>query len=187
MAIDNTPPRLKLIITIAVITVITLIGIDFVLRGYYGYMTDDAQHRKLAPTTALDDQHKAEHAALTAANIDQHIAQLSKGSRTDIIKPTQSEDMGPMTGWSKLPKQAPAPEPHTGPAPTGGAGGHDMHATGDGGAPMTADGGSPHGDAGAPRAGGDAGAAKPDAGAAPKPAPTTAPTTAPGAPGAPHK
>jgi hypothetical protein len=170
MAIDNTPPRLKLIITIAVITVITLVGIDFVLRGYYGYMTDDAQHRKLAPTTALDDQHKAEQAALTGANIDQNIAQLAKGSRTDLIKPAQSEDMGPMTGWSKLPKQAPAPEPHT--APTGGAGGHDMHAMGDGGAMM--------GDAGAPHAGGDAGAPKPDGGA-------PAPKTAPGAPGAPHK
>ena len=173
MAIDNTPPRLQLIITIAVITVISLVGIDFVLRGYYGYMTDDAQHRKLAPTTALDDQHKAEQTALTAANLDQNIAQLSKGSRTDIIKPSQSEDMGPMTGWSKLPKQAPAPEPHTTPA-GGGAGSHDMHATGDGGAPMT-------GDAGAPHAGGDAGAAKPDAGAAPAPKPGAP------APGAPHK
>jgi hypothetical protein len=173
MAIDNTPPRLKLIVTIAVITVITLVGIDFVLRSYYGFMTDDAQQRKLAPTAALDEQHKAEKAALTSANIDQSIAQLAKGSRTDIVKPTQSEDMGPMTGWSKMPKPAPAPEPgggHTTTAPTGGAGSHDMHAMGDAGAPM-------HGDAGAaPHAGGDAGAAHPpapgaakDAGAAPAP------------------
>jgi hypothetical protein len=170
MAIDNTPPRLKLIVTIAVITIITLVGIDFVLRSYYGYMNDDALRRKLAPTTALDDQRAAEKAALTAANIDQNMAQLAKGSRTDIIKPTQSEDMGPMTGWSKLPKPAPTPEAHT-TAPTGGAGG-DMHGgstMGDGGAPM-------HGDAGAaPHAGADAGAPKPDAGA-------PAPKQAPGAP-----
>jgi hypothetical protein len=182
MAIDNTPPRLQLIITIAVITIISLIGIDFVLRSYYGYMDDDAKQRKLAPTTALDDQHKAEKAALTSANLDQSMAQLAKGSRTDIVKPTQSEDMGPMTGWSKLPKPAPTPD-HGGAhatAPTGGggAGGHDMHAAGDGGAPH-ADGGAAthtthgtHADAGAaPR--GDAGAPKPiDAGAqAPKGAP----------------
>ena len=170
MAIDNTPPRLKLIVTIAVITVITLVGIDFVLRSYYGYMDDDAKRRKLAPTSALDDHHKAEKAALTSANIDQSMAQLAKGSRTDMVKPTQSEDMGPMTGWSKLPKQPPAPDHGAQPTPAGGgAGGHDMHAAGDAGAP--------HGDAGAaphpaPH-GGDAGAPpKHDAGApAPKGAP----------------
>ena len=160
MAIDNTPPRLKLIVTIAVITVITLIGIDFALRSYYGFMTDDAARRKLAPTTGIDEQHKAEQAALTSANIDQSMAQLAKGSRTDIVKPSQSEDMGPMTGWSKMPKHAPAPEHHAAP-PTGGAGGaHDMH--GDAGATMHGDAGAaPHGDAGAPKPAGDAGAPAP--------------------------
>lgn len=174
MAIDNTPPRLKLIITIAVITVITLVGIDFVLRSYYGYMTDDAQRKKLAPTAVLDEQHKAEHTALTSANIDQSMAQLAKGTRTDIVKPQQSDDVGPMTGWSKMPK--PAPTPETGAhaaAPGGGAGGHDTHAMGDAGA-TRADAGAAHamGDAGAPKAG-DAGAPKAaDAGApAPKGAP----------------
>lgn len=169
MAIDNTPPRLKLIVTIAVITIITLVGIDFVLRGYYGYMNDDAQRLKLAPTTALDEQHKAEKAALTSANLDQSIAQLAKGSRTDIVKPQQSEDIGPMTGWSKMPKPAPTPE-------TGGAGGH---ATTDGGAPLGGDAGAPHGDAGAPHAHAHAVA---DAGA-----PKAADAGAPLPKGAPHK
>jgi hypothetical protein len=165
MAIDNTPPRLQLIVTIAVITIISLIGIDFVLRSYYGYMDDDAKRRKLAPTTALDEQHKAEKAALTAANLDQNMAQLAKGTRTDIVKPTQSEDMGPMTGWSKLPKPAPAPAPAAPPA-GGGAGSHDMHGAGDAGAPMHGDAGAaphapPHGDAGAPPKPHDAGAPPP--------------------------
>ena len=180
MAIDNTPPRLKLIVTIAVITIITLVGIDFVLRSYYGYMNDDAQRRKLAPTAALDEQHKAEQAALTSANLDQSIAQLAKGTRTDIVKPQQSDDVGPMTGWSKLPKPAPTPE-------SGGAGGahatppagHEGMHTGDAGAlgtpaHMGGDAGAPHGDAGAPKPAADAGAPKlaADAGApAPKGAP----------------
>jgi hypothetical protein len=173
MAIDNTPPRLKLIITIAVITIITLVGIDFVLKSYYGFMTDDATHRKLAPTTALDEQRAAEKTALTSANIDQNIAQLAKGSRTDIVKPTQSDDMGPMTGWSKSPKPAPAPEPAGGGAHSVPAPGHEPAMTGDAGAAAMGDGGAPH-------AGGDAGAPKPaDAGA---PKPTGAPH-----PGAPHK
>lgn len=153
MAIDNTPPRLKLIITIAVITVITLVGIDFVLRSYYGYMTDDAQQRKLAPTTALDDHRAAEKSALAAANVDQALNQLAKGSRTEAVTPTQSDDVGPLTGWSKLPKQAPTPEPHGGGAavpPTG----HDSRAV---------DGGVLHAaaDAGAHKPAADAGATAP--------------------------
>lgn len=172
MAIDNTPPRLKLIVTIAVITVITLVGIDFVLKSYYGYMTDDAMRRKLAPTTALEDQRTAEKTALTSANVDQQIKQLSAGTRTDIVKPQQSDDVGPMTGWSKLPKPAPVPEPSA----QGGGGahatapsGHEPMNTGDAGA---LDGGPAMigGDAGAPRAG-DAGAPKPADAGAPKGAP----------------
>ncbi len=171
MAIDNTPPRLKLIVTIAVITIITLIGIDFVLKSYYGYMTEDAQRRKLAPTTALDEHRKAEAAALKggAEPLDQAMAQLAKGSRSELIAPKQSDDLGPMTGWSKLPKPAPTPEAHGGgaalPPP-----GHEGTTAGDAGVQAAA------GDAGAPVATTDGGAPKPgaakDAGApAPKGAP----------------
>lgn len=170
MAIDNTPPRLKLIVTIAVITVITLIGIDFVLKSYYGYMTDDAQRRKLAPTTALAEHRKAEEAAFKtgAEPLDQAMAQLAKGSRTEIVSPKQSDDLGAMTGWSKLPKPAPTPE-HGGAAVP--PAGHEAPTAGDAGAPTA------HGDAGAPQVVGDAGAPKQpgaakDAGApAPKGAP----------------
>jgi hypothetical protein len=172
MAIDNTPPRLKLIVTIAVITVITLVGIDFVLRSYYGYMTDDATHRKLAPTTALDEQHGVEKTALANANIDQSMAQLAKGSRTDIVKPSQSDDMGPMTGWSKLPKQAPPAGEHGGAHGAPPAGGHEPAMAGDAGAAHGDAGVHAAGDGGAPKPGGDAGAPKPDAGA---PKPTGAP------------
>lgn len=172
MAIDNTPPRLKLIVTIAVITIITLVGIDFVLKSYYGYMTDDAQRRKLAPTTALAEHRKAEEAAIKtgAVPLDQAMAQLAKGSRTDIVTPKPSDDLGPMTGWSKLPKPAPTPEAHGG-APVPPAG-HEGVMTGDAGAlPVTGDGGAPVAttDGGAPKPG--AGAKDAGAPAAPKGAP----------------
>jgi len=113
MAIDNTPPRLKLIVTIAVITVITLIGIDFVLKSYYAMMTDQAQREKLAPTTDKDELHKAETVALTSGSmpIQKAMAAVAKGERPALITPQQSDDLGPMTGWSKLPKPAPTPHP----------------------------------------------------------------------------
>jgi hypothetical protein len=148
MAIDNTPPRLKLIITIAAITVITLVSLDFVFRSYYGFMTDEAQRTKLAPPRDLAAHHAQEEVALKSASmpLEQAAAQLVKGSRSDIIAPKPSDDMGPLTGWSKLPKPAPTPEAMPAPAPTA----HEPALTGDAGAP---------GDAGAaPRATKDAGA-----------------------------
>lgn len=162
MAIDNTPPRLKLIVTIAAITVITLIAISFATQSYYAMMTDEARHEKIAPTRDKDDQVKAEATALTGASvpIDQAMAQVAKGTRPDAITPTASEDLGPMTGWAKLPKPAPVPQPHSA-MPT------DMPLASDGGVMLYADGGimlgpdggalmAPAGDAGAPS---DAGAA----------------------------
>jgi hypothetical protein len=158
MAIDNTPPRLKLIATIAIITVVTLIGIDFVLKSYYAMMTDEASREKLAPTSERDTARKAEQAALTGATlpIDQAMGQIAKGTRPEAITPQPSEDLAAMTGWSKLPKPAPTPQPHAAVPPPAMAG--------DGGVMLAGDGGAPHaGDAGAPRAGhgGDAGAAHP--------------------------
>lgn len=117
MAIDNTPPRLRLIGTIAVIVIITLVSLDFVFKSYYAYMTDEAQREKLAPTTEKTDQRAAEAAALTGAKlpIDQAMAQIGKGTRGDLVEPKPSDDMGAMSGWSKLPKQLPLP-------PSGGPG-----------------------------------------------------------------
>ena len=127
MATDNTPPRLRLIVTIAIIMVITLVGFDFVFRGYFGFMTDEAKHEKTAPKTDLIAQVLAEQSAFAGAKIpvDQAMGQIAKGSRPDLIDPKPSDDLAPMTGWSKLPKQVPvaAPmgaDPQT--ATTGGAG-----------------------------------------------------------------
>lgn len=166
MATDNTPPRLKLIATIAVITVITLIGINFVTESYYAMMTDEAQREKLAPTHDRDEQHKAELAAFTnaALPLDKAVAEIAKGDRPAAITPEQSADLGPMTGWSKLPNPAPTPQPRIeAPAPATDA---------DGGAALAGDAGALQlaGDAGAAYVAGDAGApptAPADAGAHP--------------------
>lgn len=164
MAIDNTPPRLKLIITIAAITVITLFAISFATQSYYAMMTDQARHEKIAPTRDKDDQTKAEATALTGAAvpIDQAMAQIAKGTRPEAITPTASEDLGPMTGWAKLPRTAPVPQPHGAmPASDGG-----VMLSGDGGIMLGPDGGAltaPLGDAGAHShagAAGDGGAAR---------------------------
>ncbi|MBX3190970.1 MAG: hypothetical protein KF819_28500 [Labilithrix sp.] len=162
MAIDNTPPRLRLIATIGFIVVVTLIGLDFVFKSYYAFMSDEAQREKIAPRADLAAQVAAEQKAFAGAKIplDQAMAQLAKGERGDVT-PQASDDMGPMTGWSKMPKPLPYPTtPHAAPST-------DPHAAADAGAPTAA------GDAGPAIA--DAGpAAAADAGAAPH-APAPAP------------
>lgn len=177
MAIDNTPPRLRLIATIGAIVVVTLISLNFVFESYFAYMSDDAARAKLAPTSERDDQRKAEAASLTAANVDKAMLALGQGQRADIIEPKPSEDVGPLTGWAKMPKTPPAPQGGWGlPAPNAPSNATDAGASaGDGGATATGmDGGAPaakDGGAGAPPSTKDGGAPKP----APKPAPKTAP------------
>ena len=153
MAIDNTPPRLRLIVTIAVIVVVTLLGLNFVFESYYAIMLDQARLEKLAPTTAKDEQQTAEAAALAGGKmpIDKAMAQL-KGARSAVIEPKPSEDVGAMTGWSKLPKHAPLPVP---------AGG--MHVTET--VPTLADGGAMSADGGAAPTSADGGAHAADGGA----------------------
>jgi hypothetical protein len=144
MATDNTPPRLKLIATIAVITVITLISLDFVFKSYFAMMSDEAQREKIAPTRERDEQQKAEQAALAKASIpiDQAMAQIAKAGRPEVITPQPSEDLGPMTGWSKLPKPAPTPLPKAPEPPPAAVGDAGTTMLGpDGGAPLATDGG----------------------------------------------
>jgi hypothetical protein len=150
MAIDNTPPRLKLITTIAVITVVTLITLDFVFKSYYAMMTDEAAREKIAPTRDREELRKAETVAFTNASIpiDQAMAQLAKGARPELITPQPSEDLSPMTGWSKLPKPAPTPVPKAPEPPP--ASDTAFTTAGDAGAPLAADAGAPHGGARAP-------------------------------------
>ncbi len=168
MAIDNTPPRLKLIATIAVITVVTLISLDFVFKSYYAMMAEEANSEKVPKTIERDELHKTEQAAFAnaAMPISEAMAQIAKGTRPESITPQPSDDLAPMTGWSQLPKPAPVPPPKgqlTEPA-----------AVGDGGAPLAG------GDAGAMPLAGDAGVhGGADAGAknaadagSPRPAPT---------------
>lgn len=160
MAIDNTPPRLRLIVTIAIIVVITLVGLDFVFKSYYAYMSDEAAREKLAPTRERDESRTAEQTSLTSGKvpIEQAMAQVAKGSRDVLIEPRQSDDIAPMSGWSKMPKPTPQPVQGAAPAPT-----PDPHAAaGDGGAPAA-------GDAGAPAPAAEAGAPAPKPGPAPAP------------------
>jgi len=110
MATDNTPPRLNLIVTIAVITVITLFGIEFVTRSYFAMMSDEAAKEKIAPTTERTEYNKARDTAFAAATMPIAQAAAMLGSkRPESLSAQQSDDLNPMKGWTKLPKPEPTP------------------------------------------------------------------------------
>ena len=138
MATDNTPPRLRLIVTIAVVVIIALFSLDFVFKSYFAFMTDEAKHEKTAPKTELLAQLVLEREALAGSKLplDQAMSQVGKGMRPDLIDPKPSDDVAAMTGWNKLPKQAPLPAPMNDLRPAmGGDGGAWPH-PGDPGPPV---------------------------------------------------
>lgn len=110
MAHDQTPPRMKLIIQIAVATPLLLIGLKFVLDSYFVWMSEEATAEKLAPTTELNKLREGEKRNLTSGPtpITAAMMEIGKG-RTEnggpeLIAPQPSDDTGALTGWSKLPR-----------------------------------------------------------------------------------
>ena len=136
MAVDNTQPRVRLIATLAVIAVITLVGLDFVLKSYFTLMSEGAQYEKMAPRADVLAQTASDSESFSSAKVPmlQAVAQLKLG-RGAVIEPKPSDDLGAMTGWNKLPKVAPASFVAREQAPTGIAG------LGHGAASSLADGG----------------------------------------------
>jgi hypothetical protein len=175
MATDNSPVQNRLIIIVGAMTVITLVGLKFVFDSYFASMTDEVLLAKLAPPNELLASREADRKKLAGGTmpIDKAMAELAAKGRTldslgPDLAPRQSDDLGPMAGWVKLPRPTPRSEL---PAPAGDAGATTVPpapdagvhaAAGDAAAPA-----APKGDAGAPAA------PKSDAAAplAPQPAP----------------
>lgn len=112
MATDNSPPKIRVILTIAFSSVVILGALNFVFRSYFQMMTDEAEHSHLRPAEPLLKLREGEQKNLTtgALPIDKAMADLaSKGRESDGFKdiaPQQSTDLGPMVGWLKAPNMA---------------------------------------------------------------------------------
>jgi hypothetical protein len=180
MATDQSPPRLRLIIIIAIGTVVTLTSLKFVFESYFTDIMEDAAASKLVTPDEVNALHATEAKKLTTAPaipIDQAMAQLASQGRlaSTVITPQPSDDIAPITGWAHL---------HDVDQPAGSAGSMPASppaTTASGASSTTTPPGPPPGfDGGAmtPNTSGDAGAPKPHA-------PTTS-TTASADAGAPH-
>jgi hypothetical protein len=170
MATENSPPKIRIILTVAFSSVVILIALNSVFKSYFLMMTEDVEHDHLAVPAELNKLHEGEQRNLTTSNLPiaqamQELAQRGReGSealkRYADITPEASNDLGPQVGWIRAPNQAvmdaiAAADDDAGAAPatTAQDGGAVSAATsldggaskgrGDGGA-VRASGGSPH-------------------------------------------
>lgn len=166
MASDDSRPKVRMLLTIGVVSVSLLIGTKFILDSYYLDMTETFERGLLPKTEQLDQLRANEHAAIEKGehgNIPvsvamQNLAQKGRDNAGDLISPKPSDDVDALKGWAKLKREVHLPPQVTTTAPP-----ELPPATmGDAGANATSkDGGAPAGD-------------KKDGGAAPR-APQNAP------------
>lgn len=153
MATDDSPPKNRLIATLALVSLCTLVVLKFILTSYFNEMVEADKREKLTKPEELIAIRAEQNKNLKSSPIpiDQAMQDIEKG-RPDLVVPHQSDDTGPLLGWAKLPKALPPkPAPEPPPvmmAPTdAGAGDGGKNDNKDGGArrapPAAADGGKP--------------------------------------------
>jgi len=113
MAYDKSDPRVGLIARVGVIAVVSLVGVKFALDSYFIQVNEAVAAEQLPEKyEPLVKLHEAEQKNLTGSPTPIAVAmqqltqtgRAAQGGPADIA-PQPSEDLGPMTGWSKNPKK----------------------------------------------------------------------------------
>jgi hypothetical protein len=115
MAHDTSPTRNRTIVAVAAGTLVSLVGIKFALDSYFLHITEATAHEKLVSPEQLISHREAEQKALSSGPmpIDQAMAEVGRRGRDTLggggvdLAPRQSEDTGPLIGWSKMPHPVP--------------------------------------------------------------------------------
>ena len=150
MASDDSRPKVRMLLTIGIVSVALLVGVKFVLDSYYLDMTENYEHGMLPKTEQLDqiraDQRgvidKGENGNIPVSVAMQNLAQKGRDNAGDLISPKPSDDVDPLKGWSKLKREVHLPPQVTTTAPP-----PEPMPMGDAGANATSkDGGAPAGD-----------------------------------------
>ena len=137
MAADDTPPKNRLIATLALVSLCTLVALKFILTSYFNKMVEMDKREKITKPEELYAIRAEQNKNLTTSPIpiDKAMSDLEHG-RPDLVLPKQSDDTGPLIGWAKTPKVLP-PKPATDPLPVmapADAGAGDAGKNADGGA-----------------------------------------------------
>lgn len=112
---DDTPPRNRVIATYTVLAVITLAGLKFVFDSYMdtSRRAVRAEHISDSHTAETLDAYREQQAQRLSGGampIERAVQELGRRGRSafPLIRPTPSEDLDPMRGWTQLPRELPA-------------------------------------------------------------------------------
>ena len=143
MATENSPPQIRIILTVAFSSVVILAALNSVFRSYFLMMTEEVEHDHLSKPVELMTLREGEQRNLTSSPlpIGQAMRELATRGRTNYaafkaeadITPEASNDLGPMVGWVRAPNQAVIDQINAAAAADGGPAATDTTA-GDGGA-----------------------------------------------------
>src|SRR5580704_1415962 len=116
MATEQSPPQIRIILTVAFSSVVILGALNSVFRSYYLMMTEEVEHEHLSKPEELLKLREGEKKNLSSAPlpISQAMQELATRGRTNYaayvgqadITPEASNDLGPMVGWVRAPNQA---------------------------------------------------------------------------------
>jgi hypothetical protein len=110
MATDNSPPRIRVILTTAFSTLVILVTLKYVFDSYFLMMASAAELDHLRPNEELALLRAGEEKNLTSGPmpIDRAMQILAQRGRAGeaLIAPQPSDDLGPMVGWIRNPNQA---------------------------------------------------------------------------------
>ncbi|MDB4929049.1 MAG: hypothetical protein JWM10_1533, partial [Myxococcaceae bacterium] len=118
MAVDKTEPPIKVILTVAGLSIGILVTLRVFFVSYYNNAYESRSHQH------IESMLQAEHGSYiwTAARVRAEearrltglpaaIAAVSRGQRPGAISPTASTDLAPLTGWTLVPHEVPRPAP----------------------------------------------------------------------------
>jgi hypothetical protein len=148
MATDNSPPRIRIILTVAFSSLVILVTLNYVFRSYFIMMTEEVEHEHLWKPVELIKLHEGEEKNLTSGALPiqramQELAQHGREGSAGLkqyadITPEPSNDLGAMVGWIRSPNQAVIDAINASAANDGGAPDQAAVTTDGGAAPMAA-------------------------------------------------
>jgi hypothetical protein len=121
MAMDNTPPRTRLIALYTAVAVGTLVMLKPAFDAYYDWTLRRATTTRLESTHDLNQVEEAKASWAEALSdeqgmpIERAFAELDRQGRLAFPairpQPAAAMDLDPLRGWSQLPREVTAPQP----------------------------------------------------------------------------
>ena len=130
MASDDSRPKVRMLLTIGIVSLFLLLGIKFLLDSYYYDMTETYEHSMIPPAEMLAQTRAEQHSAIDDGKNDtipvsiamQTLASKGRDNASPAIIPQPSDDIDALKGWTQtkhdvhLPPQiltttAPTPPP----------------------------------------------------------------------------